>query len=294
VKILILKNKGTEYGETCVQALRDLGHEVIVMGPGYHPQYRMMTINSFGWCDVLIHTVDYNSRWVPPLRNLRKLKVFWSMDYHMKGREHVSYAIDNRFDVFLNAVFDGSFMGYETGVNNKTTHKTHSYWFPNAYPEYLFKPVRLSHIDRVGSIVDVGFIGNKANRGVWIDELSSQCCLIHHSGFVGDAMVDILMDYQISWNRNIKEDINARTFETLGACTFLLTNNTPGLDQLFDIGKHLVTYESLEDCVEKIRYYLEHDGERNEIAVAGHAHAKEYHTWRARAKTLMDIIERHI
>ncbi len=42
-----------------------------------------------------------------------------------------------------------------------------------------------------------------------------------------------------------------------------------GLKEVFEIGKEVVTYNSTKEAIELIRYYLEHDYERKEIAVAG-------------------------
>jgi len=42
-----------------------------------------------------------------------------------------------------------------------------------------------------------------------------------------------------------------------------------GLGQVFEIGKEVVTYYSVEEAIELIKYYLEHDEERKKIAAAG-------------------------
>jgi hypothetical protein len=55
-------------------------------------------------------------------------------------------------------------------------------------------------------------------------------------------------------------------------------------------GVHCVTYKSPEDMVDKIRYYMEHEDERQKIVKAARAHALMNHTYLCRAKRMLDII----
>jgi spore maturation protein CgeB len=71
----------------------------------------------------------------------------------------------------------------------------------------------------------------------------------------------------------------------------LLTNYTPGLEKLFDIGKEIVVYDSLEDLNKKVRYYLENENERNQITEAGYLRAKNEHTYDNRAQLIIDSIK---
>jgi spore maturation protein CgeB len=103
-------------------------------------------------------------------------------------------------------------------------------------------------------------------------------------------MVDAINSYKIHLNCNIADDINYRTFETTGCGTFLLTNYTPGLERLFDIGKEIVIYDSIEDLDSKVKYYLENDKEREEIALAGYNRSRREHTYLERSKKLIEII----
>ena len=51
---------------------------------------------------------------------------------------------------------------------------------------------------------------------------------------------------------------------------FVLTNYQEDLENEFQEGKEIVMYRSLEDLIEKTRYYLEHEDERLAIAKAGY------------------------
>lgn len=96
---------------------------------------------------------------------------------------------------------------------------------------------------------------------------------------------------KIVFNISIKDDLNMRIFETLSTGSFLLTNWLPTLGDLFEDGKHLVTYKTLDEMVEKAKYYLEHDDEREAIAKAGHEEFMAKHTYRHRVEKIFEIVD---
>jgi spore maturation protein CgeB len=95
---------------------------------------------------------------------------------------------------------------------------------------------------------------------------------------------------KIVFNISIKDDVNMRVFEALSTGSFLLTNWIPTLGNLFDDGKLLVTYKTLDEMVEKARYYLEHEEEREAIAQAGHEEFMKKHTYKHRVETILNIL----
>jgi hypothetical protein len=76
----------------------------------------------------------------------------------------------------------------------------------------------------------------------------------------------------LGWNIDPTVELyfSNRTWYTLGCGGFLLTAYCPGLEELFGRGRELDWFESLEECCEKIEYYLGHDEERRKIAAAGY------------------------
>jgi len=54
------------------------------------------------------------------------------------------------------------------------------------------------------------------------------------------------------------------------------------LGDYYRIGTEIVVYESLEDLIDKARYFIEHDEEREAVARAGYDRTLRDHTWRAR------------
>jgi spore maturation protein CgeB len=84
--------------------------------------------------------------------------------------------------------------------------------------------------------------------------------------------------------------VNKRTFEIAAAGGFQLVTHRPGLEELFDDGRELVSYEGLDDMLEKIRYYLVHDELRQQIARAGRERALAQHTYALRLQLILDTV----
>jgi len=102
----------------------------------------------------------------------------------------------------------------------------------------------------------------------------------------------IYADSKISFNIALNDDINMRCFEVTGAGGFLLTNRIASLEELFVDGKEVVMYDSIDDAVEKAKYYLAHDSEREKIALAGYERAMKDHTIDARCDVILKSINK--
>lgn len=79
--------------------------------------------------------------------------------------------------------------------------------------------------------------------------------------------------------RTIKTAIPLRCMDIMGAGGFLLSNYQQELAELFENGVDMVMYESHEDALNKIDYYLSHEKEREEIAVNGKRKIEEDFTY---------------
>lgn len=69
--------------------------------------------------------------------------------------------------------------------------------------------------------------------------------------------------------RSIHTGIPLRAMDIMGCGGFLLSNYQEELSEYFVEGKEMVMFYGLEDCFEKIEYYLKHEEERIAIAQAG-------------------------
>lgn len=96
---------------------------------------------------------------------------------------------------------------------------------------------------------------------------------------------------KIVLNVSIKDDLNMRLFEALSTGSFVLTNWLPTLGDLFEDGKHLVTYKNLDEAVERADYYIKHDDEREAIAKAGFDEFIAKHTYEHRVREALALSE---
>ena len=81
-----------------------------------------------------------------------------------------------------------------------------------------------------------------------------------------------------------------KVYEALACGCFVLVDDQKDVFSLFDDKKHLVRFENLPDLKEKIRYYLAHPEEREEIARRGRYEVLAHHTFRQRIKTLIETV----
>ncbi len=90
--------------------------------------------------------------------------------------------------------------------------------------------------------------------------------------------------------RSIQRGIPLRAMDILGCGGFLLTNYQEDMLRHFVPGEDFVYYESRQDLMDKIGYYLEKDQERRAIAESGYAKVKAQHTYEQRLEEIIDIV----
>jgi SAM-dependent methyltransferase len=73
-----------------------------------------------------------------------------------------------------------------------------------------------------------------------------------------------------------------RLFEATGCGALLITDYRPNLGQLFEIGREIVAYSSIDECITLVKYYLEHPDEAAEIAARGQERTLRDHTYTKR------------
>ena len=102
-----------------------------------------------------------------------------------------------------------------------------------------------------------------------------------------------------SWLDNVKsflgtgrDQIKGRNFEIPGCKAFLLTGQAPGLEDCYHDGKEIVIFKDAKDLIGKIRYYLEHEKEREQIALAGYNRTMQEHTYQIRFDDIFNIISK--
>jgi hypothetical protein len=112
----------------------------------------------------------------------------------------------------------------------------------------------------------------------------------------GRHMFQILRESKLTLNHH--GDVapyanNMRLFEATGMGTLLITDWKINLKEMFELGKDVIAYRTFEECAEFVRYYLEHEEEREAIAKAGQQRTLREHTYYHRVQELVDILGKY-
>jgi hypothetical protein len=111
--------------------------------------------------------------------------------------------------------------------------------------------------------------------------------------FVGKDHTRHLKKGKIVVQNSKYKEITRRVFEGMMANRLVITDRPdPGtrMDLIFVENKHIVYFDSIDDCVDKIKYYLANEPERLSISQNGYNHVSKNHTTLARVTKLLELI----
>ena len=84
--------------------------------------------------------------------------------------------------------------------------------------------------------------------------------------------------------------INPRTFTIPGQGTFQLVNESDLLGELFEVGREVETYRTLDELKGKLERFLRDDQARRAIAQAGYERVKSDHSFTKRIQQMLHIL----
>lgn len=87
-----------------------------------------------------------------------------------------------------------------------------------------------------------------------------------------------------------RPQIKGRNFEIPGSGGFLLTSDAGHLEEYFVPGKEIAVFSDNDDLIDKVRYYLLHDDERESIRRAGYERALRDHTNEQRLSEILETM----
>jgi len=198
------------------------------------------------------------------------------------------------------------YIDYFLTSNKESVHKyaelgAKSIYVPSAcnHNIYIKRDVKFSY--------DVSFVGrNIANREKLINEIESNNIKIQTFGFTYEGIISfekminifsasrINLNFTGSYVNPKVKQFKARIFEITMCGGFLLSEYFNGIEKFYELDKEIVCFNSITEAVEKIKYYLSNDKERQMIADAGYKRAQKNHTWNIRLKKIFDFIEKDI
>jgi len=89
------------------------------------------------------------------------------------------------------------------------------------------------------------------------------------------------------------KQVRLRDFEIPMSGGFYLTEQLEELGEFFELGKEVACYRDGEDLVEKVKYFLANEEEREAISVAGRQRALRDHTWQKRLQSAFEAMGLH-
>jgi len=90
--------------------------------------------------------------------------------------------------------------------------------------------------------------------------------------------------------RRQRPQIKGRNFEIPGTGGFLLTGNAEQLEEYYASGKEIEVFRDLDELVDKARFYLTHEEERERIRRAGYERTLREHTYEHRINEILRIV----
>jgi spore maturation protein CgeB len=84
--------------------------------------------------------------------------------------------------------------------------------------------------------------------------------------------------------------LNCRAFEIAGCGGFQLVSGVPVLAEHFEPGEELATFATIDELIEKARYYLSHPDEAARIARNGQLRAHRDHTYEKRLEQIITLM----
>lgn len=257
------------------RAFEAYGCKTTLAGKGHDIEIDDIDFNDF---HITFDAENYDSGWIPYNR-MKKSNVFsikWAIDTHTHGLPY-----------FLNLVQRGGYDLLLQATKDYITTNCQMAWFPNCIDPTLIYPIA-----NTPKRAQLGFCGNIANRGQWLKTLQDQkkYTFVADIFVIGDAMVEAINSYDVQFNMNVANDINFRSFETIGCGTILATNFNPQYIELgFKDMENSILYSNGQDLMKKLEVVFNDDEIRKKISDEGYKLSKR-HTYEQRVKHLMDWI----
>lgn len=214
------------------------------------------------------------------LQALKCPKACYLIDSHLNLEWHVKWAQNFDFVFIAQREYVPEFQ--RSGCRNV-------FWLPLACDPEIH-----SH-ETVPKRYDVGFVGSifkGSRRAMLINKLLEKRLFVGVKRCFWDEMAALFAESRIVFNNAARNDLNMRVFEAMSTGSFLLTDPAlnSGQNELFVDGEDFGVYQD-ENLVERARYYLVHEEEREHAAARGRHLVRQAHTYGHRCEELINVCQ---
>jgi hypothetical protein len=219
------------------------------------------------------------------VRSVRTPRVFWTSELVARCRDHDHLLQSGLFD----HIFMRTQSCIDAVISTGRLQRGQCSVLLSAFDEKTHRPISDESKD-----IDILFAGSvSARRKIILDRLSEIHKVTIASAF-GEEMVKLINRAKVVLNIHGGDflDTETRVYEVLGCGAFLLTEKLSPENPFSCLD--LAQFDSFDDLVDKVRYYLAHDEEREAIAEHGHRSALDGHTYAHRAQQIIDTISSYL
>lgn len=208
------------------------------------------------------------------IKSLKKIGIFICFIWYDNNPTELDFRMQMKEVIDLNIIIDYPRSAYHDQYKLEHAQKDLYLWTPESL--FYFYPDEQT--------VDVSFIGSSryADRNTYLTNLASSLPYMIMEG--GQREKGLSFSYYASLIRRSKININfsknpqiggydqlkGRVLETIASRSLLMEEKNQSTSDFFIPGVDYVEFDGLDDLKEKIKYYLEHEDLRREIALSGY------------------------
>ena len=142
-----------------------------------------------------------------------------------------------------------------------------------------------------------------------LNELAKHCRVSFYNGYEDHSMLKnvickpetnyeletpiVYFSSKINLNmtlRSIQTGLPLRVFDIMGVGGFLMSNYQQEFEELYTPDKDVVLYSSIDELIDKTKFYLTHERERLTIAMNGYKRTISEHTMKIRAVQMLNTV----
>ena len=186
-------------------------------------------------------------------------------------------------------------------LQNEIKKEIEKYVELNLYPGYLVKKEKI-YVDMINAEITcqerielLEALAREHEVKLYTGSNGGVISGVKQEGIVSymEEMPQVFQSSKINLNitlRSIESGIPLRALDIMGAGGFLLSNYQTELAENFIDGQELVLFESKEDMLEKVDYYLENEEERKRIARNGWEKVQREYSYEVQLKKIFERI----